>query len=99
MEPEREHLRYMSRLFHDRIMAGGKITLPECTPTHICPIIIGGAAKVVEMSARLLELGFKVLPIRTPTVPPGTERLRVSLSAAMSDSDVEQLADAINSLL
>jgi 8-amino-7-oxononanoate synthase len=99
MEPEREHLRHMSRLFHDRIVAGGKITLPECTPTHICPIIIGGAAKVVEMSARLLELGFKVLPIRTPTVPPGTERLRVSLSAAMSDSDVEQLADAINSLL
>ena len=50
------------------------------------------------MSERLLELGFKVLPIRTPTVPPGTERLRFSLSAAIAPADIDALGRALQSV-
>lgn len=53
-------------------------------PTHIQPFVTGSSESALALSARLLENGFKVLPIRTPTVPPGTERLRFSLSASMT---------------
>ena len=50
---------------------------------HIQPLVTGSAESALAMSAALLDAGYKVLPIRTPTVPPGTERLRFSLSAAL----------------
>ena len=60
--------------------------------SHIQPLIVGDARRAVELSASLLSEGFKVLPIRTPTVPPGTERLRFSLSARLAVSEIERLA-------
>ena len=63
--------------------------------SHIQPLIIGDPHKAVAMSQRLLKLGYKVLPIRTPTVPPGTERLRFSLSSAISPKAIDGLAAAI----
>lgn len=66
--------------------------------SHILPVIVGHAALTVEKSRRLLERGVKVLPIRTPTVPPGTERLRISLSASLSDRDVETIIRAFNEI-
>lgn len=58
--------------------------IPGGEPSHIRPLITGDARRAVELSERLLEAGYKVLPIRTPTVPPGTERLRFSLSALLT---------------
>ena len=58
--------------------------------------MLGSAEKAVEFSRRLLDAGLKVLPIRTPTVPPGTERLRISLSAAMTTEDIDRLTDEIS---
>lgn len=68
-------------------------------PSHIQPLVIGSAEKTVELSKRLLEDGFKVLPIRTPTVPPGTERLRISLSSAIAPADIDRLGKTIAELL
>lgn len=59
--------------------------------SHIQPYIVGDAARTVALSRTLLEGGAKVLPIRTPTVPPGTERLRFSLSASLADADMDRL--------
>ncbi len=64
--------------------------------SHIQPYIVGDAARTVALSHALLEGGVKVLPIRTPTVPPGTERLRFSLSAALSDADMDRLEQTFN---
>lgn len=99
MTPRRERLRQLSADLKRLIVAGGKVELPPGEPTHILPIIIGDAHRVVEISHRLLERGVKVLPIRTPTVPPNTERLRVSLSASMQQADIELLAAELNSIL
>jgi 8-amino-7-oxononanoate synthase len=63
--------------------------------TAIHPIILGGAEQALEASQRLLRRGFLVPAIRPPTVPDGTSRLRVSLSAAHSQEQVEALRIAL----
>lgn len=67
--------------------------------SHIQPLIIGDPREAVELSNRLMFYGIKSLAIRKPTVPAGTERLRFSLSAAMSDSDIAILDRALHDLL
>lgn len=60
-------------------------------PSHIQPLITGSAESALNLSARLRDEGFKVLAIRTPTVPPGTERLRFSLSLDVTAHDLMRL--------
>ena len=68
--------------------------------SHIQPLIIGDAPKAVELAWQLLSRdGLKALPIRRPTVPPGTERLRFSLSAAMMPKDIRALDNALAELM
>ena len=57
----------------------------------IVPFVVGTEADAMALSARLLEAGFHVPAIRPPTVPVGTSRLRVALSAAHCADDVEAL--------
>lgn len=64
-------------------------------PSHIQALIVGDPIKAVEMSKALRNKGIVVLPIRTPTVPAGTERLRFSLSAALSPADILTLSNAL----
>jgi 8-amino-7-oxononanoate synthase len=61
----------------------------------IVPILLGDAAAAMRAAERLLERGLWVPAVRPPTVPPGTSRLRVSLSAAHSEADVDALAAAL----
>ena len=63
--------------------------------TAIQPLIVGDAAEAVALSAALEDRGVLVPAIRPPTVPEGTSRLRVSLSAAHGDGDVDLLLDAL----
>ncbi|MBI1892099.1 MAG: 8-amino-7-oxononanoate synthase [Burkholderiales bacterium] len=66
--------------------------------TAIQPIIIGENQSALDAAAALLEQGLWVPAIRPPTVPPNTARLRVTLSAAHTKEDVEQLASILNAL-
>ena len=93
MESERQHLQHLSRIMFSFMKPYG-----ATEPSHIMPYIVGDAARAVELSNRLLEHGFKALPIRTPTVPAGTERLRFSLSAAMSEADILGLKKVLEEL-
>ena len=68
-------------------------------PGHICPLIVGSAERALSLSSALADEGLKILPIRTPTVPPGTERLRISLSAAINPSDVDRLVSALRRMI
>lgn len=73
--------------------AGRALGVPAGSP--IVPVVIGGEAATMAATASLLERGFHVPGIRPPTVPPGTSRLRISLSAAHSTGDVDALAVAV----
>ncbi len=66
--------------------------------TAIQPIIIGSNDEALQVSKRLLEQGIIVPAIRPPTVPKGTARLRISLSAAHTHEDIEQLLQALHTL-
>src|SRR5216684_4645982 len=63
--------------------------------TPIQPLVLGGNSEAVRVSAALRERGILVPAIRPPTVPEGTARLRISLSAAHSEDEVMRLASAL----
>ena len=70
----------------------------EPSDTAIQPLIIGANAEAVAVAEALARGGLLVPAIRPPTVPVGTARLRISLSAAHVPDDVERLAAALNAL-
>jgi 8-amino-7-oxononanoate synthase len=61
-------------------------------------LVVGENAGVVALSQKLGERGLLVPAIRPPTVPAGTARLRISLSAAHSEDEVRRLAAALAEL-
>jgi 8-amino-7-oxononanoate synthase len=70
--------------------------MPSETP--IQPLLIGSSVEAVRVSEGLRRQGILVPAIRPPTVPQGTARLRISLSAAHTRQDVERLVGALQSL-
>jgi 8-amino-7-oxononanoate synthase len=70
-----------------------------CSETAIQPLLVGDNRPALELSEQLRERGIWVAAIRPPTVPQGTARLRITLSAAHSEQDVEQLVEALHELV
>ncbi len=68
------------------------------SPTAIQPLIVGDSREAMHVAFTLRERGFWVPAIRPPTVPAGTARLRVSLSAAHTKGDVAALAKALHAI-
>ena len=96
MSDERARLAEISTEFRGIIE---DITGKECVSrSQIVPLMAGDATKAVKMSHRLGEQGVIALAIRRPTVPPGGERIRFSLNAGLSDSDIHKVADIIRKL-
>jgi 7-keto-8-aminopelargonate synthetase-like enzyme len=71
----------------DRVRAGH--------PSPIVPFVCGAEDRAVAAAAALLEHGLIVPAIRPPTVAPNTSRLRVTLSAAHTDAQVDRLLAAL----
>ncbi len=93
-EPERrQHLHTLIRQFKKNVVASGLKLMPS--GSAIQPIVVGDADKALEMSALLREKGFWVAAIRPPTVPANTARLRITLSAAHTEQQVDQLLRAL----
>jgi 8-amino-7-oxononanoate synthase len=68
--------------------------LPDAQ-SAIVPVVVGEPDAALRAAQLLEEEGFLVVPIRPPTVPAGTARLRLTFSAAHPDADVERLADLV----
>ena len=64
--------------------------------TPVQPLIVGGERDALALSDVLRREGFWVPAIRPPTVPEGSARLRVTLSAAHTETQVDRLLDALN---
>lgn len=63
--------------------------------TQIMPVIIGSSQEAVLRAEVLQRHGFYVLPVRPPTVPEGTSRLRLSLRADLTDEELNRLVEII----
>ncbi len=87
MQPRRKHLQALADQVREALM---ELELRTGGTTNIVPVVIGSAALTVEGAEMLQDNGYYVLPVRPPTVPKGTSRFRLSLSA---DLHYEQLAE------
>lgn len=66
--------------------------------SHIIPIIIGDNQQAINLANALQANGFYVLPIRPPTVPVGTARIRVCLTADVSTAQIDEFCDVLAGL-
>jgi 8-amino-7-oxononanoate synthase len=82
-----------SEKFHDLMAGYGLNTLPF--ESQVIPLVVGGNEKVIRFSELLAQEGLLIKPIRYPTVPRGTERVRLSLTLSMSDEALEKAAGTI----
>ncbi|MEB3899010.1 8-amino-7-oxononanoate synthase [Pseudomonas putida] len=89
----REHLEALIRQFRRGAEQIGLDLMDS--PTAIQPILIGDSARALQLSRMLCERGLLVTAIRPPTVPAGSARLRVTLSAAHSEAQVQLLLNAL----
>ncbi len=92
----RQRLKHISSSLRTRLLEDGWNVPTGDSP--IIPIIVGSSESAMELSARLLEANFFVPAIRPPTVPAGTSRLRLSLSAAHTDEHIAGLVTQLKSL-
>ncbi|MET8988639.1 glycine C-acetyltransferase [Nonomuraea wenchangensis] len=88
----RERLRANTARFRAKMTEAGFDILPGDHP--IVPVMIGDAAEAGAMAERLLDLGIYVVGFSYPVVPHGQARIRVQLSAAHREEDVDRAVDA-----
>ena len=84
---ERERLAITSHLLIDALRGKGG----EISGSHIIPYIIGDNKDCILKAEELQRKGFYCLPVRPPTVPKGTARIRFSLTADVTTEDIQQL--------
>lgn len=88
LNPQRQHLQQLSQSLQQALTAKGY----DCpSSSHIVPVIIGESQKTVEKAQMLQAAGFYIMPVRPPTVPQRSSRLRISLTAQITQSDLHQL--------
>lgn len=90
---QRRHLLQLADYLREQLRTIGYP--PSPSHCQIVPVIVGESRTAVEMSARLEEQGLLVPAIRPPSVPEGTARLRVSLTAGHTQADVNRLIAAL----
>ncbi len=92
MRAERTQLAELGRRLRDELAAHGCVTGGG---SQIVPVIVGEDEAAVRLALRLQEAGYLAPPIRPPTVPPGTARVRLSLTAALCWDDLRGLPEAV----
>jgi 8-amino-7-oxononanoate synthase len=75
-----------------------RLGLPEAQ-SPLVPLVLGAPDAALQASNTLAEQGFLVTPIRPPTVPVGTARLRFAFTAMHPDEEIARLADAVRALI
>lgn len=91
-EPERRDRLSALTAFAERTLAPCGVTP---TGSQILPLVIGEDAPTMRLAAALQAAGFDIRGIRPPTVPPGTARLRVSLTLNVGEAEIAALAETL----
>ena len=94
LSQRRAHLATLQQLLTDELASLPEQLLP--TPhSHIIPLLCGSRERARTVAQALHEEGYFIRPIMSPTVPVGSERLRISLTAGLTSSDVKRLCQVI----
>ena len=94
---ERDRQRDRVQTLRRRLDEAGIPHLPN--PSHIVPVMVGDAVRCKQISDEMLErFSIYVQPINYPTVPRGTERLRITPTPLHSDEDIETLVQALSTI-
>ena len=92
LSTQRQHLHAISQSLQHTIQHKGF----ECPSTsHIVPVIIGDSQKTVEKAKELQHAGFYIMPVRPPTVPKNSSRLRICLNTQIAQTDLDQLVEML----
>lgn len=89
MQDRREHLARISRTLREALQERG-YACPSVS--HIVPMIVGPSTDTVLRAEALQRHGFYALPVRPPTVPEGTSRIRFSLTAAIKEEEIKVMS-------
>lgn len=93
MEADRQALAAKADRLRDGVRAAGFDAL--ASSTQIVPAVIGSDKETLDIAQALEEDGLLAIPIRPPTVPDGTSRIRLSLSVAHTDEQIDKLLAAL----
>lgn len=90
MQARREHLARMAALLREALRSHGY----DCpSSSHIVPMIVGPSADTILRAEALQRHGFYALPVRPPTVPEGSSRIRFSLTADIREEEIRELME------
>lgn len=88
MKEERMWLRKSSQKVKEALEEKG---FTSTSSSHILPVVIGDSKETILKAGEMQRKGFYMLPVRPPTVPEGTSRLRISLTAGITSAELNQL--------
>ena len=89
----------MTKLFRKRFRELDINASLSESQTSIQPVIIGANDELMTVSRKIREKGFLCGAIRPPTVPQGTARLRITVTAAHNDTDIINLTDTLKDII
>ena len=90
MSARRERLSCITKRVHQALATE---QVKDISQSHIIPLLIGSSADAMLQADAMQRHGFYILPVRPPTVPEGTARLRLSLRADLTDEETERLIE------
>lgn len=87
-QERRIHLKNISNILRNTLTEKG-YTCPS--ESYIVPMIVGASSDTILKAEELQRHGFYALPVRPPTVPEGTSRIRFSLTADITEEEIKEL--------
>lgn len=92
LREKREYLQNISSYLKEQLISKGY----ACPSTsQIIPVMIGDSEQAIRKAEEMQRKGFYMLPVRPPTVPEGTSRIRISLTASVREEEIESLVKVI----
>ena len=92
MQQQRQHLAEISQYLQQAVIAKG---FSSPSSSHIIPIILGESQAAIEKARYVQQQGFYAMPVRPPTVPQNSSRLRISLTALVQKNELQQLVECL----
>ncbi|ENX17646.1 8-amino-7-oxononanoate synthase [Acinetobacter sp. CIP 64.2] len=92
MQQQRQHLTEISQYLQQAVIAKG---FSSPSSSHIVPIIVGESQAAIEKARYVQQQGFYAMPVRPPTVPQNSSRLRISLTSLVQKAELEQLVECL----